>query len=448
MARFRRILGTASGVALLFALLVATSARAGHLVCGQTITASTALDADLVCPTGDGLVLEGNGITLNLNGHVLRGELDSRTITQQSGIGDNGALGAPYTVRFAKGQFVGVRMKGTRNTVSGPGAIRNFAAGILIDGGSANAVQRVTVEENFGPPGTTDLGDGIMVFDSTANQIAGNTVRNNGPFDGIVLLGASGRNSVIGNVVSENRQPEICPTYDFFRFSTSGGGIVQVCGPTHPSQKPFTYVNQQNHGIKLEGQGAGAPYENNISGNTVTGNGNTGIFVPSTCPDFGPSAACPGGSIRDNVIDGNQVNRNGFGYPAGVQAFSVFEGPANGGSGIVLMIGGPNPPVRQTVSGNTVNENAKHGIAVLPHRAGNPATMSTFSGNTALRNNAIPGGGSAYNAMDGNAVVNPGAPCDSNVWRGNNFGTTAADINGPVPAYNLTNHTCVGPVLP
>ncbi len=102
-------------------------------------------------------------------------------MTQAGGTGDNGQIGAPYTVRFAKGQFAGVRIKGNRNIVAGRGGVRNFAAGIVIEGGSANTVTRVTVEENFGPPGSDDLGDGIVVLDSTGNQITTNTVRTTGP---------------------------------------------------------------------------------------------------------------------------------------------------------------------------------------------------------------------------------------------------------------------------
>ncbi len=132
-------------------------------------------------------------------------------MTQAGGTGDNGQIGAPYTVRFAKGQFAGVRIKGNRNIVAGRGGVRNFAAGIVIEGGSANTVTRVTVEENFGPPGSDDLGDGIVVLDSTGNQITANTVRNNGPFDGIVLLGGAGRNVIRANLIVDNRQPEISP---------------------------------------------------------------------------------------------------------------------------------------------------------------------------------------------------------------------------------------------
>ena len=448
MSSLRRVIAAASGVGLVLGLVAATPAAANHLSCGQVVTASTSLHGDLFCPDGDGLILQGNGITLNLNGFTIRGQLETRQVTQLTGVGDNGQFGAPYTVRYARGQFAGVQIRGTRNRLVGPGSIRNFAAGVLIQGGSGNTVNRVTVEENLGPAGTTELGDGILVWDSVGNYIIGNTVRDNGPFDGIGLLGAAGRNVVQGNLVTRNSQPEVCPDRDFFRFSTSGGGIVHVCGPTHPTTGPFVFMNQQNHGVKFEGLGQGAPYENTVHGNTIVDNGNTGIFVPSTCPDFGPGAVCDGPVIRDNVLSSNQINRNGFGYPTGTIGARLFEGPGNGGSGITFMTGGPNPPIRHTVRGNTANENAKNGIAVLDHRPGNPATRSIFIGNTALRNNRLPGGGRAFNGYDGNANVTPNTPCDQNVWRNNNFGRTYADIGGPVPPNNLTNHPCVGPVLP
>jgi parallel beta-helix repeat protein len=447
MESSRRLGAAALSMFLLVGIAVATPAAAGHLNCGHIVTVSTTLDADLFCPTGDGLIVEGSGIVLNLNGHTVRGELERRTVSQPGAIGDNGEVGAPYTVRFARGQFAGIRVRGNRNAVMGPGTVKNFAAGIVVEGGANNSVNGLTVEENLGPPGTSDLGDGIMLFDSRGNSISGNTVRDNGPFDGVALLGSSGRNVIQGNRIQGNAQPEICPEFDLFRFSVSGGGIVHTCGPTHPSFKPFTFFTQQIHGIKLEGVVLGAPFENRLSGNVITGNGNTGVFIPSTCPDFGPNAQCQGESIRDNIVNGNQVHRNGFGYPTGRRAATVFEGPSNGGSGIIMMIGGPNPPIRQTVYGNTVNDNAKHGIAVLAHRPGNPVTVSRIYANTALRNNAIPDGGPAFNGMDGNAFVNPGSPCDSNVWAGNNFGSSPADIGGPIPSNNLTNHPCVGPML-
>ncbi|QHT55073.1 hypothetical protein GXP71_02525 [Cellulomonas sp. H30R-01] len=63
-----------STVLALGAALVATpaSARPPQPSCGETLTRSTTLLADLVCTTGPGLRL-APGVTLNLGGHALRG---------------------------------------------------------------------------------------------------------------------------------------------------------------------------------------------------------------------------------------------------------------------------------------------------------------------------------------------------------------------------------------
>lgn len=447
----RRTFVIATALTLLMGLFVAAPAGAANVTCGQVLRSSVKLDADLFCPTGHGLVIQGTGIVLNLNGHTIRGELDSRTVTQPTGLGDDRVLGHPYTSRFAKGQYVGVLVHGSRNVVTGPGTIKHFAAGVAIEGGGQNSVTRLTVEENLGPPDTENYGDGIMIADSTENRVGLNTVRNNGPYDGIVLLGAATRNVVYNNAVTANAIPEVCPNYDVFRFTVSGGNIFRLeCGPSHPTRKPFTFFNQQNHGIKFEQGGDGAAaHDNIVQNNTVTANGNSGILLTTTCPEQGPGIPCSGEQHSGNQIRANVVNANGFGYPAGVEDRRIFEGGLNGGSGIVVLLGGPKPAIRSTVVGNTANDNAAHGITVLPHRAGQGNTQSTFMNNTALRNNGLssPGGFRIFNGFDGNATITPATPCDSNVWRGNNFGSTPADIRGAAPPNNLANHPCVGPVL-
>ena len=48
-------------------------ANAAPLACGETITGDTTLHADLIdCPNG-GIVIGGDDITLNLNGHTIGG---------------------------------------------------------------------------------------------------------------------------------------------------------------------------------------------------------------------------------------------------------------------------------------------------------------------------------------------------------------------------------------
>ncbi|HEX3542546.1 MAG TPA: hypothetical protein VHT75_19110, partial [Acidimicrobiales bacterium] len=57
-----------------FGLAGAPAAQAAStVVCGQTITASVTLTADLGPCLGDGLVVTASNVTLNLNGHTITG---------------------------------------------------------------------------------------------------------------------------------------------------------------------------------------------------------------------------------------------------------------------------------------------------------------------------------------------------------------------------------------
>lgn len=92
------ILVTAAGVA-----------RAANELCGQTITESLTLTADQAC-TGDGLVVVGDGITIDLGGFTLSGD------------GDPGNDG------------VDVTGAGSGSVVIKNGTIRNFDIGIATHG--------------------------------------------------------------------------------------------------------------------------------------------------------------------------------------------------------------------------------------------------------------------------------------------------------------------------
>jgi hypothetical protein len=49
-------------------------ASASHVGCGDTITADTTLDSDLLNCPNNGILIGADGITLNLNGHVIDGD--------------------------------------------------------------------------------------------------------------------------------------------------------------------------------------------------------------------------------------------------------------------------------------------------------------------------------------------------------------------------------------
>src|SRR5262245_57242965 len=74
--RVASIAGCAVFLGALPTLVAATSGRSGSknvaLTCGQTVTTSVTLTADMHC-AGKGLAIGKDGITVNLNGHTLTG---------------------------------------------------------------------------------------------------------------------------------------------------------------------------------------------------------------------------------------------------------------------------------------------------------------------------------------------------------------------------------------
>ena len=103
--------------------LLATEPVSTSLSCGEVITKSVKLSANLDCKT-DGIIVGGNGITIDLNGYTIAGP---------------GPASSKIGVMLANNNGV---------QVIGPGTITNFQAGILNTGGDSNSVNRVTFTEN------------------------------------------------------------------------------------------------------------------------------------------------------------------------------------------------------------------------------------------------------------------------------------------------------------
>ena len=337
MIRFRRGLAAMAASALaLVGTVLAQPVAAAHVSCGQTITQSTVLDSDLLaCERG--LLIRGSNITLDLNGHTVSGQ-------RQSGEGP------------------GITIEdGTGVVVQGPGRVALFDAGIYIVGGSGNTVQNVAVEENNRPRQPV-FGDGILLDDSDNNRILNNAVRRNGPFDGIGLINGASFNTISGNAVEGNNI-----------------GVVNASG---------VVVQQQDHGIRIEGPGSN---NNTVSNNQVRGNGLDGISVFRANP---PN--------NDNVITGNVVQGNGFHNLAHRR-----------GNGIVVFGGNPSAvnPLRTVISGNYVFGNAANGIRVESQQT---QILNNRTGNNAQ---AALDPSTAFDLFD----TNPN--CDANTWRGNTYQT-------------------------
>jgi parallel beta-helix repeat protein len=205
--------------------------------------------------------------------------------------------------------------------------------------------------------------------ESSGNVIRGNTVRRNGPFSGISVVGASTNNEIRDNMVSDNNML-----------------------PGDPAQ------GRQAMGIRIEGPAAN---NNKITGNTVTGSGADGICVLATCAN--PAAGCAGTPGNEgNEISKNMSHRNGTsGQGAGIRLFAVPQ---------------PVAASNTTINENVTNDNKSNGIEIDTVGQANPGPPK----NTVTKNSGK--GNGQFDGFDGNTPA-----CGSNTWKDNQF----AKVNQP-----------------
>lgn len=264
----------------------AAPASAAHVGCGDTITTNTSLDSNVGPCSGTGIIVGADNITLNLNGFEIFG-----------------VIGVP-------GEGAGVHLIGRTGVTVQNGSIRYFDAGVAIEGGSANRVQRLVIDRNEGDS-STDFGDGIAMNATTQNVIKNNVITRNAPFDGVGLFGAGGsdNNMIEANVISDNQG-------------------LRTIGPHG--------TTEEDDGVRLEN---GSQF-NLVRRNVIERNGldGIGVFFQST----------------DNRIINNVVRDNGFHDPPPPP---TLDRP---GDGIRVF----QQADRTTIRGNVTTGNAARGIAV------------------------------------------------------------------------------------
>ncbi len=156
-------------------------------VCGQTITASVTLTADIL-NCSNGIFIGANNITLNCADHLLTGD----------GTGD------------------GISLFGRTGVTIENCDVKNFALGIFLFGSSGNTLTGNTPSNNVdgirltnsngntleGNTADSNTGSGIFLSNSNGNTLEGNTASNN--FKGIELLNSSDNNTLTGNTADSN----------------------------------------------------------------------------------------------------------------------------------------------------------------------------------------------------------------------------------------------------
>lgn len=278
---------------------------------------------------------------------------------------------------------VGIRLFGRTGVGVQGGTVSGFGAGIAIFGGARNTVTNVTVSDNIGLlDGSGSFGDGIAMFGSIGNVLRSSVVRHNGPFDGVGVFGArSTGNQILGNVIEDN---------NVARFVPAAGLMLTF-----------------DDGINL-GAGVGGGSHTTIDHNRIRANGLNGI---DACSNRGEPCL-----TTDDVITDNLVQGNGFGDPLNPDLFDTGDGihvvgiTPPGGSFEDFF-----PPTREHVADNLVTGNAGNGILI------------GSSDNQILDNVVVGNARSPVDIFFDLQDVSIDDNCDSNVWRGNTYGTASPD---------------------
>ena len=189
----------------------AGSPAATTAACGASVTTDLRLESDLNCP-GDALVVNADGITINLNGHTILGSGTGNGITVR---GRNDVTIHGGTVRnfvtcilVANSTAIVVKDNGfTQNReavflngssgsiVKSNVAWENSSRGIMIRPSSSGISTDNVVVENL----LTDNPSGILVFEQSGNTLKGNTISGSS-VAAIDLVSVGGSDNVIKEI--------------------------------------------------------------------------------------------------------------------------------------------------------------------------------------------------------------------------------------------------------
>jgi hypothetical protein len=319
----------------------AAKAPPSSVKCGDTLTRSVKLTADLTDCPGDGLVIGADGITVDLNGHTIDG-----TVTE-----------APDCDTQPSGSL-GIGNAGhDRVTVLG-GTIQQFGSGFQAasetDGMADSTLHDLTVRDNrFAGIG---LGSGQRL--NNGNRIVANHIYDNG-CDGLGLTNAE------DNLVARNR------------LHGNNNGITICCGDRNVVRDNLVSHNSET-GILICCESA----DSRVEDNEVLDNAATGIFVL-----FGAE----GTQVRENHVarNGNDIvvfESSGITVARNLATDAVGCAPCGEPTGYGIGIaGGSNDTV---VSGNVVARTQKDGIGIAdldPGDPGNPVPSRTTVRGNVLR---------------------------------------------------------------
>ena len=178
-----RLVALAVGIVVtVVALLTLGGAEAANKQpsCGDTITVDTKLDSDLLDCPNNGLVIGADGVTVNLNGHVITGDGEEFSECPKGEFCDVGVLSDRYdgvTVMngTTRGFNLGVTMAGSDGSeIVGITATKNVFFGAIFNKSNRGVIRKSTLSRNTPPDG-----DGLGLFRCKRMQVLHNSIEDN-----------------------------------------------------------------------------------------------------------------------------------------------------------------------------------------------------------------------------------------------------------------------------
>jgi len=373
---------------LLSVALPSLAARAGAspqgLTCGQVLTDSVTLRADLVCAgSGSALIVGAHGITIDLDGHTISGDgtLNSIGIDNTGGFDDvtiaNGTIeNFDWCVRARDADRLGlenVTAVGSGWVLTGPLAgfgalaievedcagasfenvsVANAAIGIQCVSAGEVRIESTSAVGCFvgidlwsrGPlqPPTTGTLESSVTTDCVVGLLASHT-------DDFLVEACTFRGGTFGvRVGDDSTLPVSNVTISECTFRNNTFGIMALDAPPGLPSQPIVGLDIRGNRVvdNFRGIALVEVHGSSVSDNDITRNGDFGLVLFETC--------------QGNVVSGNTVTLNG----------RQASGLPGSGVGIGLM---PNlflPPLPGP-TGNTIRDNTalRNGVFDLFHSA-------------------------------------------------------------------------------
>lgn len=377
VARAHGAVRRAQRVGVAFALLAAgvadaAVAEAANELCGQTITQSITLTANQTC-TGDGLIVVGDNITIDLGGFTLSGDGD---------MGD-----------------VGIVLQGPPHVTIQNGTIRGFDIGVgfAVAGSAVVKLSHVTLRGNvhFGAApaavtfivdkcsalenGVGILAEAVQVLKITSTAFVANTTHG---------LQFDARSATITNVVATGNGERGL-------FISESGEKITV--------QSSLFAHNGAEGVFIADEFS-TPGKITLTKNTIVGNGAEGVVVDGS----GDSAHHVAVAVIGNVIEGNGAAAVTVTNDADDTVVTGNRLIGNAGDGVTIDATSDATIVR----GNTIIGNGRYGIVTTNPTATLAKNVVNANHDLAITapSGAVDGGGNTTRA-NGVAGCSPAIAC-------------------------------------